>query len=43
LAEKHGLKKIDRQPFKDYFDRNKNTAEGSSLLKTIKALEVKLI
>jgi hypothetical protein len=41
LAEKHGLKKVDRQTFHDYFNCNKNTKEGRFLLSKMKALEVK--
>jgi hypothetical protein len=43
LAEKHGLKKVDRQKFKDYFNDNKDTKEGRSLLAKMKALEVTVI
>jgi hypothetical protein len=43
LAKKHGLEIVDRQAFKDYFNHNKQTGEGLSLLKKMKALEVKKI
>jgi len=43
LAKKHGLEKVDRQTFKDYFNSNKQTSEGRSLLMKMKALEVKEI
>jgi len=37
LAKKHGLERVDRQTFKDYFNHN-NTNEGRSLLARMKAL-----
>ncbi|CAF4256415.1 unnamed protein product, partial [Adineta steineri] len=39
LAEKHGLERVDRQTFKDYFDKHSANGDGRSLLRTMKALE----
>jgi hypothetical protein len=43
LAEKHGLKKVERQRFKDYFNDKKDTKQGRLLLQKMNALEVKEI
>ncbi|CAF3384788.1 unnamed protein product [Rotaria sp. Silwood1] len=39
LAKKHGLKKVERQTFKEYFDNNKDTSGGRFLLSKMNALE----
>ncbi|CAF2380957.1 unnamed protein product [Rotaria sp. Silwood2] len=39
LAKKHGLKTVDRQTFKQYFDNNKDTTDGHFLLSKMNALE----
>ncbi len=39
LAEKHGLEISDRQTFKDYFNKNKDTRDGRHLFSKIKALK----
>jgi hypothetical protein len=43
LAAKHGLERVDRQTFKEYFHHNKDTREGHSLLAKMKALVVREI
>ncbi|UJR35509.1 hypothetical protein I4U23_028263 [Adineta vaga] len=39
LAGNHGLELVDRQTFKDYFDKHAKTSDGKKLLKIMKALE----
>ncbi len=39
LAKKHGLEKVDRQTFKDYFNSNQQTPKRRSLLMKMDALE----
>jgi hypothetical protein len=40
LAEKHGLERVNRKTFQEYFNLHKDTREGRSLFSKMKALEV---